>query len=378
MGVRMAIDGATVIMVKAERVLVVGAGPVGLSAALALSRSGYEVRIVDQAEGPSTESRAAVVNARTLELLDYFGVAADLIDAGVRLDGLKVVSGFTTMTTVNMTRLKHPFNFILGLPQSETEAILDDHLAFEGITVERGTKVSELFQDSARVNVTTTRGYDRHEESYDWVLGADGAHSTVRKALSLDFAGEAYPFQWSLADVDIDVGAEMGWGELRLDPGRPILLRVPIADGRHRLISNAPNVLDLAPPAWQLGALHWSADFSVSHRHVAVQGKGRVWLAGDAAHIHSPAGGRGMNLGIEDAVTFARFLRADRLDDWAAWRLRKAAAVLTESDRMQRFATADRALMRGIGPRLAGVALKVPALHRRLITRTAGLFDLKP
>lgn len=365
-------------MAKVERVLVVGAGPVGLSAALALSRSGYEVRIVDQATEPGTESRAAVVNARTLDLLDYFGVAADLIDAGVRLDGLKIVSGFSTRATVDMTRLKHPFNFVLGLPQSETEAILDDHLAFEGIAVERGTRVSELYQDAGRVHVTTTLGYDRHEESYDWVLGADGAHSTVRKALSLDFAGEAYPFQWSLVDIDIDAGAEMGWGELRLDPGRPVLLRVPIADGRHRLISNAPNVLDLAPPAWQLGALHWSADFTVSHRHVPVQGKGRVWLAGDAAHIHSPAGGRGMNLGIEDAVTFARFLRAGRVADWAAWRWRKAATVLRESDRLQRFATADRALMRKLGPRAAGIALKVPSVHRRMVARTAGLFDLRP
>lgn len=365
-------------MANAERVLVVGAGPVGLSAALALSRSGFQVRIVDQAAEPSTESRAAVVNARSLELLDYFGVAADLIDAGVRLDGLKLVSGYSTLATVDMTRLNHTFNFILGLPQSETEAILDDHLAFEGIAVERGTKVSELYQDSARVNVTTTLGYDRHEESYDWVLGADGAHSTVRKALSLDFAGEAYPFQWSLADVDIDGGASMDWGELRLDPGRPLLLRVPIADGRHRLISNVPNVLDLSPPAWQMGALHWSAEFTVSHRHVATQGKGRVWLAGDAAHIHSPAGGRGMNLGIEDAVTFARFLHAGRVAEWATWRWRKAAAVLKESDRMQRFATADKGLMRRLGPKAAGMALKLPPLHRRLVTRTAGLFDLRP
>jgi 2-polyprenyl-6-methoxyphenol hydroxylase-like FAD-dependent oxidoreductase len=365
-------------MANAERVLVVGAGPVGLSAALALSRSGFQVRIVDQAAEPSTESRAAVVNARTLELLDYFGVAADLIDAGVRLDGLKLVSGYSTLATIDMTRLKHPFNFILGIPQSETEAILDDHLAFEGIAVERGMRVSELYQDAARVNVTTTRGYDRHEESYDWVLGADGAHSTVRKALSLDFAGEAYPFQWSLADVDIDSGAAMDWGELRLDPGRPMLLRVPIADGRHRLISNVPNVLDLVPPSWLLGALHWSAEFTVSHRHVAAQGKGRVWLAGDAAHIHSPAGGRGMNLGIEDAVTFARFLHAGRVAEWATWRWRKAAAVLKESDRMQRFATADKGLMRRLGPKAAGVALKVAPLHRQLVTRTAGLFDVKP
>ncbi|MGX1309407.1 2-polyprenyl-6-methoxyphenol hydroxylase-like FAD-dependent oxidoreductase [Amorphus suaedae] len=365
-------------MAKAERVLVVGAGPVGLSAALALGRSGFDVRIVDQSAEPSSESRAAVVNARTLELLDYLGVAADLIDAGVRLDGLKLVAGYSTLATVDMTRLRHPFNFILGIPQSETEAILDDHLAFEGISVERGTRVSELYQDAARVHVTTTHGYDRHEESYDWVLGADGAHSTVRKALSLDFAGEAYPFQWSLADIDIHDGASMEWGELRLDPGRPMLLRVPIASGRHRLISNVPNVLDLAPPAWQLGALHWSAEFAVSHRHVATQGKGRVWLAGDAAHIHSPAGGRGMNLGIEDAVTFARFLSAGRVAEWATWRWRKAATVLKESDRMQRFATSEGGVMRRLGPKAMGVALKLPALHRRLVTRTAGLFDLKP
>ncbi|MDQ0314751.1 FAD-dependent oxidoreductase [Amorphus orientalis] len=365
-------------MVKPERVLVVGAGPVGLAAALALHHSGFDVRIVDQSSGPSRESRAVAVNARTLDLLDHFGVAADLIDAGVALNGVSVVSQGTPVAQVDMRRLDHAFNFMLGLPQSSTEAILADHLAMDEVAIERGVRVLELYQDASRVHVAFRADHDRQEEVFDWVIGADGAHSTVRSALALDFEGAAYPFSWSLADVEIDGAVSMEWGELRLDPGRPILFRIPIASGRHRLISNDPNVLDLCPRSWHLGALHWTSDFTVSHRHVPRQGSGRVWLAGDAAHIHSPAGGRGMNLGIEDAVTFARFLRAGRVDDWARWRWRKAATVVKESDRLQKFATARNPLVRTLGPRLAGIALKVPPIHRRFAARNAGLFDLKP
>jgi len=361
-----------------ESVLVVGAGPVGLAAALALSRSGYLVRIVDSAAEGARESRAVVINQRSLDLLDHLGVSADLIATGVKLNGVRLVSGGSTVGTVDMRFLPHAFNFLLALPQSETEAILAEHLALEGLRVERDTALTEIYQDASRVHTVTVHGQDRREASYDWVLGCDGAHSFVRKALDLDFPGGAYPFQWSLVDVDINAGASMEWGEVHLDPGRPVLLRFPIAPHRHRLISNGPDVLDRVPDSWSIGTLHWSSDFTVSHRHVTAQGKGRVWLAGDAAHIHSPAGGRGMNLGIEDAVTFARFLRKDRLDEWAQWRLRKGETVLKESDRLQNLATADRSLVRRFGPRVFGLALKIPAVQRAFITRNAGLFDLKP
>lgn len=365
-------------MAKAERVLVVGAGPVGLAAALACHHSGYDVRIVDLELTPAKESRAVVVNARTLDLLDHFGVAADLLDAGVLVHGVHVVAEGDVVATLDVTTIDHRFNFMLALPQSETEAILTDHLAADGIEVERGVRVLELFQDAVRVNVASRFEHERREEMFDWVLGADGAHSTVRKALALDFVGGAYPFTWSLADVDIDGAVSMEWAELRLDPGRPVLFRIPVAPGRHRLISNAPDVLERAPRSWHLGALHWSSEFTVNHRHVPKQGYGRVWLAGDAAHIHSPAGGRGMNLGIEDAISFPRFLKAGRLDAWARWRWRKGETVLKESDRLQRLATNDRSLVRRFGPRLAGLALKIPRIQRRFATRNAGLFDLRP
>ncbi len=359
-------------MTKSASVLVIGAGPVGLAAAIELHRRGIPARIVDQNPHAAKESRAVAVNPRTLELLEASGASERLIAAGVRLRGVRIIADGVTRAEVDATRMPHRYNFMLALPQDRTEAILAECLAERGVPVERGVSAFDVVPhaDSARAVLAGPGGQETVEA--DWIIGADGAHSTVRKALDIGFPGAPYPFQWSLADVDLAGDAEPDRGELRLDRGRPVLIRLPIGPGRHRLIANGPDVLGLAPSSWSPGTIHWQSSFTVSHRRVQRLGEGRIRLIGDAAHIHSPAGGRGMNLGIEDAVTLVERIAAGTLGDWDARREAKARKTIRESDLMQRMATSDGVMARTVLPRLVGLALSVPFLHRRLLRSLGG------
>lgn len=351
-------------------VLVVGAGPVGLAAAIELTRLGAQVRIVDQRDRRTAESRAIAVNPRTLALLEACGATPRLIAAGVRLRGLRVFAHARHVASVDLSRIRHRYPFLLALPQSETERILEERLTELGVTVARGTRLTELaLGDRPRAVLDGPAG---ETATADWIVGADGAHSLVRKAIGSGFPGGRYPFRWSLADVTLAGDVEPDRGELHLDPGRPILFRLPLGRGRHRVISNSPDVLDRLPGGWTLGEVIWRSDFSVSHRLADRVAAGRAVVVGDAAHIHSPAGGRGMNLGIEDAATLAPRIMAGDLGDWPERRRARAAQVVRESDRLQSLATASGALPRTLVPLLAAVATRIPRLHDAFVQQIAG------
>ena len=354
----------------APSVLVVGAGPVGLAAAIELTRLGARVRIVEAREQRSAESRAIAVNPRTLALLEASGATTPLIAAGVRLRGLRVFARGRHVASVDLSRIRHRYPFLLALPQSETERILEQRLNALGVTVTRGTRLADL-RLGDRIEAVL-EGAAPGPATADWIVGADGAHSLVRKEIGSGFPGERYPFQWSLADVTLAGDVEPDRGELHLDPGRPILFRLPLGGGRHRLISNSPDVLGRLPATWTLGEAIWQSDFSVSHRLADRIVAGRAVIIGDAAHIHSPAGGRGMNLGIEDAATLAPRILAGDLGDWAAERRARAAQVVRESDRLQNLATASGALPRTLVPLMAAVATRIPWLHDAFVQQMAG------
>ncbi len=361
-------------MSEKTSVLIVGAGPAGLAAALELARFGIPVRIVDKSTEAQKESRAVAINPRTLELLDHCGASEHLIHHGIKLKGARIVAGGRVRATFDATRLPHRYNFMLALAQSETERLLARTLAEHGIKVERGVEVTDVVagEDGASVRARGPAGETTIKA--DWVVGADGAHSIVRKCLDLEFPGAPYPYHWSLVDVDLAGEAEEDHAELRLDWKGPIMVRVPLAPGRHRVISNGEGVLSRLPASWKPGKVHWQSDFTVSHRMVKKRGHGRVWLIGDAAHIHSPAGGRGMNLGIEDGVSFARCIHAKAsIEGWADRRQRRARRVVRESDAMQRLATAQGFMGRRVAPAVIRGLLRVRPLHDILIKHIGGL-----
>lgn len=347
-------------------VLVVGAGPTGLLAADLLARSGVAVRIVDDRAEASRESRAFAVMARSMELFGQLGLAERFLDGGVVNPGIDFHVRGTRVGGLDYDRAGSPdtpYPFITLHPQSKTEAVLIDDLSRLGVSVERGTRVTGLTQDADGV-ATRATGADGREATIRsaYVIGADGAHSAVRKALGLAFEGAKYPQTFMLADCRVEWPLDHARFRVFMH-GDTIALFLPLdGAGRSRVMatdhSNTADRggaeatrLDLAElePVYReatgldlrLSDPVWATRYRVSHRGVERYRDGRVFVAGDAAHIHSPAGGQGMNTGLQDAANLAWKLATvlggapdDLLDTYDGERRPVGQQVVDTSDRM--------------------------------------------
>ena len=362
-------------MTRPAQVLIVGAGPTGLAAALFLTRRGVPVRIIDAAPEPTRTSKALGVNPRTLKLLEDTGVTA-AIEAeaqGVRALRLHRLGRPLATLTIDWAALGADHGMVI-LPQARTEALLTEALTALGVTVERRLGLTGLSQTGDAV---TARLSDGTGVVVPILFAADGAHSAARRALGLDFPGEAWDEPWHLLDIDLTgPAADEAWIDLR--PTGPFVC-LPFSGRTFRLIGFGPSPLEHLPPGWTAGTVHWASGFHISHRMVEAMTVGRVCLGGDAAHIHSPVGARGMNLGIEDAFVFAAcaadFLagEAGRLDDYGRIRQPVDAAVVR---RVRALTAAARARSGGADliRRLAIPALsRLPFVMNRIIRVGMGL-----
>lgn len=356
-----------------DDVVVVGAGPTGCAVAGELARAGRSVTILDRHAAPSPVSRAFGVHARTLELLDSRGLADELIATGTPVDRLQLVGE----AGIDLGRLPTRFPFVLMTPQVHVDRLLERHAVDAGARVERGVTVTGLEQDADGVVV---RAGERSWRAR-WVVGADGVHSTVRELVGLPFPGRSVLRSVVLADValpglqvdelrvDVDRHgfgflAPFGDGWFRLigwDRRRQVGTEVPVAE--YEVAGLLHRVLGLPP-----GEVRWSSRFASDERQVPTYRSGRVFLAGDAAHVHSPAGGQGMNTGIQDGVALGWRLAAVSggvdpalLDGYQAERHPVGRAVLRASGAVIRLMT------------LAGVRGRVA---RALVLR--GLLRLPP
>jgi 2-polyprenyl-6-methoxyphenol hydroxylase-like FAD-dependent oxidoreductase len=378
-------------------VLVVGAGPTGLALAAQLQAFGTPFRIVDREPDQVHESRALAVQPRTLEVLAPLGIAQRLIERGnpaVRLQ-LHTRDRTRELPLFDIGVDDTAFPFLLFVSQAETEAVLNTHLADHGGTVERGVELVSLHDDADADHVVCQLrhpGGQAEHVTVRYVVGCDGAHSQVRASSGIEFPGSAYPQTFVLADLPADgldptavhtylapAGMLFFFPLDHPAPWRLLAMRPPAPNAdAHQ--PEPPTLRDLQALAdtytagqVQLGQPVWSTHFRIHHRHAPTYRSGRVFLAGDAAHIHSPAGAQGMNTGIQDAWNIGWKLAlvangtADPalLDSYQIEREPVGRNVLGFTDRAFRIATTTNPVARFARTRIAPYLIAAAARVRR-------------
>ncbi|PLZ01166.1 FAD-binding monooxygenase [Burkholderia sp. WAC0059] len=352
-------------------VLVVGAGPTGLAAAMSLARARVPVRLIDRAPQPGRHTRAIGLQARTLELLEQHRVVEPFLELGHRAHAANLYSNGQRRARLDFDPLLTRYPYLLFLDQTVTEQLLGAQLATLGVEVERGVELLECQQDPDGVSAVL-RHADGHTgaQRASYLVAADGAHSTVRHQLGMQFDGQTLEQSFLLADV----GAQTPWPEDEFHifaSGDGLAALFPFGKGRYRLVADHRVVLPAVPegvmPVPSLDAcraiveqrvhhpvalsdLSWSSYFHVNSRMVGQLRVQRVFLAGDAAHVHSPAGAQGMNTGIQEAFNLgwkiARVLAGgapDRLlDTYNAERHPIERIVLRQTSFVTQLVEADR------------------------------------
>jgi 2-polyprenyl-6-methoxyphenol hydroxylase-like FAD-dependent oxidoreductase len=333
-------------------VLVVGAGPVGLVAAIDLARRGVSVRIIDKMPEPTDESRAVVLHARSLELLDQLGVLDEIAATGVKTTGAQMHASGTVLGRVGFDTIDSPFPYSITIPQTDTERILRDRLAALGVTIERGVTYAGLEQDDTEVRASLTHPDGSTEVAHvAWLVGTDGAKGAVRHSLGLKLEGVFKGERFLMGDVDADYAHEKESFHIFFSPGDAVGMLFPMAGKRVRVICQIPaDTPETREPTLEwlqqtvneremdvtLESARWLTIFEIHHAQVPRYRTGRAFLAGDAAHVHSPAGGLGMNTGIQDAFNLTWKLAAavrgeakeELLDSYHAERHPVAADVI--------------------------------------------------
>ena len=371
-------------------VLVIGAGPSGLTLAASLVKQGVATTVVDRQAAGANTSRAAVVNARTLEVLDDLDVARRLVKEGIHAPRFTIRDGRRTLIPVAFSVLPTDYPYSLMVPQATTERLLLERLTELGGTVLRPKTLASLIQDADGVTATFDDGELIRAR---YVVGADGMHSIVREQAGIGFEGGAYQESFTLADVRLRGEAPpdeviLFWAKAGLTvvaplPGDIYRIVAPVADAPEEpsaaFVQQLLDERGLGAGRMVVTDVVWGSRFRIHHRVADTYRAGRLLLAGDAAHVHSPAGGQGMNLGIQDGVALAGALAAvlagasdSVLDEYNATRRPIAHQVVEMTDRLTRLATLPRAA-RPIRNTAIGLIGRVPSVQRALAMRLSGL-----
>lgn len=367
-------------------VLIVGSGPTGLVAALALTLNGIAVRLVDKRPEAATSSRALGLQARSMEVMASLGVADRIEAVSYRLRGARMMRGNRSLVDMNWVPPESPYPHTYVVPQAGLEQILLTRLAELDIIPDRGTEVTEVTPHRSAVTARLAYG---SEITADWLIGADGAHSSVRTSAGIEFpqhtTGEVY---W-LADAHIDLPVGIGDSALWLDRHGPfMLMRLPGADTLWRVFADIsdrtddlpllnPGVLEdlmnaRGPHGARVHSVDWTSVFrtrmGVADRYRA----DRVFLAGDAAHVFPPFGGQGMNLGIQDAMNVSWRLAArihgappEVLEDYERERRPVAQTTIREVDARRKLYALRSPLARTARDLLLRIGGAIPVAERR-------------
>lgn len=359
-------------------VLIAGAGPTGLATAIFLAKAKQKVRIIDKLGEPANYSKAMALNPRSLELLDGPGVTPALLAEGHNLHYIKFKSPTGPLFTLDISKAHHRYSHLLGLPQSETERVLSGQLAELGIQVERSTELVKFHQNGEQVECELQKAGKTEKFCADFLVGADGARSTIRKQLGAQFEGHTLPGEWSMADVKLSDNSafrqSMTSDALHLTfSEKGFLFAVCFKPDTFRIASNHTDVFDVLPDGVEIEKVEWESKFNINHRLTSIYAKGRVALAGDAAHVHSPIGGRGMNLGIEDGACLASAIVSGDLEQYNASRLKAARAVVWLVGMQTKVAIGKSLGYRLLRRYVIPTILSIPAIHRALVRRFVGI-----
>ena len=299
-------------------VLIIGAGPTGLTLACELLRRGLKVRLVEKLPCRTTQSRALGLQARSLEIFEKLGVLDKMLDNGLPVDTVHLYENGKQVGMTSISILPIAYPFVLIIPQAETEEILNDRLEELGGKVERNISLIDLKNNQA---ILEHANGNKETVSAPWIVGCDGAHSVVRHALNIPFKGTKFTETFALADVTIPQCPLAPRNIHAFLSSFGILGCIPLPKkDQFRLITTSTHLLktddltipfleklikDCAKLTLTIEEITWASVFTIHRRIVPQMSIGSVFLCGDAAHIHSPAGGQGLNIGIQDAINLA-------------------------------------------------------------------------
>ncbi|MBE9168626.1 FAD-dependent monooxygenase [Pleurocapsales cyanobacterium LEGE 06147] len=386
-------------------VLIIGAGPTGLTMACELLRRGLNCRLIDKAEEPSQTSKALGVHSRTLEVFEDMGISKQLIDRGLQVKGINVHAESKNLLHLHLSfqTLHVPYPYVLSVPQSETERQLILLLQSLGGEVERSKELIDLQQNGTRVTALV-RDNDENtniteEISTNWLIGCDGARSQVRKTLNLQFEGSTYEEEFLLADVDLDWNKSHD--EIHVwfhEYGPWVVIPLPQLNQWRLIVAFTDKAAEAVPEAstellqqlmrertgdttTTISNPVWMSNFRIHRRLVNRYRQGCVFLAGDAAHIHSPVGAQGMNTGIQDAYNLAWKLAlvinneasTSLLDTYEAERRPVAKSVLAATDVPTRLLTTQNPALRFVRDRLLLQLLSLELIQPLVVKKIAEL-----
>jgi 2-polyprenyl-6-methoxyphenol hydroxylase-like FAD-dependent oxidoreductase len=376
-------------------VLIVGAGPSGLALANTLAKAGVSHVILDKLQTAQSTSRAAVLHAHTLDVLDEIGVSERLVAQGLNLAKFSIRDRDRALVQLRFDDLPSRHSSLLMLPQDRTEAVLTEALVEAGSSVQRGWTVEAIEDrgDYVRGSAVSEQGKRTFDARY--VVGADGMHSIVRKTAGIGFSGSSYEDSFVLADVEMQWSHGRDEVKLFFSP-QGLVVVAPLPGGAFRIVAtlaDAPERPDIAHIQALLDArgprsgtttvtkVRWSSRFRLQHRVADGYRNGRLFLVGDAAHVHSPAGGQGMNTGLVDGWVLGRVLsevisgRQDEafLDTYQTMRRPAAVKVLKLAGRLTHMATMKYAPQRAVRNLLLSTIDRLPKAKRKLELALSGL-----
>lgn len=344
------------------KILIVGAGPSGLTAALELTRQGIMPDIIDKKQEPSSLSRAVGIFPATMKLLEPSGVTERLEAEAIIAKNIRFHKEARQIAELKIAQFDEKFFNLYALAQDRTEAIFSDRFHELGGRVEYGAELTGLTDNEEGVEVQI----NNETCHYDLVIGADGAGSRVRQLMGIDFVGYDLDGHWSIADIYTDDYTSEDFCVYFKDT-RKVVIMIPIEVGRFRVISNSDDALGELPIEIPISRIKRSAKFQISVRQAETYAKGHVYLVGDAAHAHSPVGGRGMNLGIADAADLAGRIIHGGLEDYHKDRHKEGKRIINFTERGRKLVLSNSRFVRSLVFMMIGLVSRSSTLSRRAV-----------